>query len=320
MKTKLIFLVFLLFTILNIKSQCTPTITSARLGQKYPGTILFCDTEDEVLSTVQGYGNYQWYKQEWTWQTPNNNPWIAIPGATSQQLTISGNDQLNYFKVKVTDGDCIAESPAVFADGFVYGLPAMMTTYTPGTYQDNGGIVNVCNGASVQFDNIFPGVYGKHTWFRCVPGSNPPVPGDPCIIPGVVGATYVATSSGKYGFYACTEYCPDQCQMLDPFAFVEVNFGNWEFCSNLGTGEVKNKDNSLKIYPNPTAQHLYIGKESDKIYKEVIIIDMSGKLVLKKSDHRYNQAIDVSGLVPGNYIIVSKISDGKEYKNKFIKK
>ncbi|PTT39850.1 secretion protein [Chryseobacterium sp. HMWF028] len=320
MKTKLIFLVFLLFTILNIKAQCTPTITSARLGQKYPGTILFCDTEDEVLSTVQAYGSYQWYKQEWTWQTPNNNPWIAIPGATSQQLTITGNDQLNYFKVKVTDGDCTAESTAVFADGFVYGLPAMMATYTPGTYQDNGGIVNVCNGASVQFDNIFPVVYDKHTWFRCVPSSNPPVIGDPCIIPGVIGDTYVATSSGKYGFYACTEYCPDQCQMLDPFSFVELNFGNWEFCSNLGTGEVKSKDSSLKIYPNPTAQHLYIGKDSDKIYKEVIIIDMSGKLVLKKNDHRYNQAIDVGGLIPGSYIIVCKSADGTEYKNRFIKK
>jgi len=281
---------------------------------------LFCDVEDEIISTTQTYGSYQWYKQEWTWQTPNNNPWVAIQGATSQQLTVSGNDQLNYFKVVVTDGDCTAESPAVFADGFVYGLPAMMTTYTPGTYQENMGIVNVCNGASVQFDNIFPVVYGKHTWFRCVPSSNPALPGDPCIIPGVIGDTYVATSSGKYGFYACTEYCPDQCQMLDPFAFVEVNFGNWDFCTNLGTGEVKTKDNNLKIYPNPTAQHLYIGKESDKIYKEVTIIDMSGKLVLKKNDHRYNQAIDVSQLVPGNYIIVSKSADGKEYKNRFIKK
>jgi hypothetical protein len=320
MKTKLIFLVVLLFSVLNIKAQCTPTITSARLGQKYPGTILFCDTEDEILSTTQTYASYQWYKQEWTWQTPNNNPWVAIPGATSQQLTISGNDQLNYFKVVVSQGDCTAESPTAFADGFVYGLPAMMTTYTPGTYEENMGTVKVCNGASVQFDNIFPLVYGKHTWFKCVPSSNPPVAGDPCIIAGVVGDTYVATGSGKYGFYACTEYCPDQCKMLDPFAFVEVTFGDWEFCSNLGTGETKSKDNNLKIYPNPTAQHLYIGKESDKMYKEIMIIDMSGKLVLKKNDHRYNQPIDVSGLVPGNYIIVSRSTDGTEYKNRFIKK
>jgi hypothetical protein len=47
---------------------------------------------------------------------------------------------------------------------------------------------------------------------------------------------------------------------------------------------------------------------------------MSGKLIMKKNDHKYKQAIDVSHLVPGNYIIVSKSDDGTEYKNRFIKK
>ncbi|MCQ9635141.1 T9SS type A sorting domain-containing protein [Chryseobacterium sp. WG23] len=320
MKTRLIFLTFLVFSVLSIKAQCNPTITSPRLGVQFPDKILFCNVEDEILST-QAFGSYQWYKQEWTWQTPNNNPWVAIPGATSQQLTINGNDQLFYFKVAVTQGDCTAESPAIMADGFVYGLPAMMSTYTPGTYEEvDLGVVNVCNGASVKFDDIFPVVYGNHTWFKCVPGSNPPVPGDPCIIAGANGDSLTATETGKYGFYACTEYCPDQCEMLDPFSFVQLNFGNWDFCENLGTGETKQKDNNLKIYPNPTAQFLYIGKESDKGYKEVTIIDMSGKLVLQKNDHKYNQAIDVSHLVPGSYIIVSKASNGNIYKNKFIKK
>ncbi|MCJ7934111.1 MAG: T9SS type A sorting domain-containing protein [Chryseobacterium sp.] len=320
MKAKLIFFTFLFFSMLNIKAQCNPTITSPRLGLKYPDKILFCDTEDEILST-QAFGSYQWYKQQWTWQTPNNNPWELIPGATSQQLTINGNDQLYYFKVAVALGDCTAESPAIMADGFVYGLPAMMSTYTPGTYEQvGGGEVNVCNGASVQFDDIFPLVYGTHTWLKCVPATNPPSAGDPCIIPGASGDSYIATESGEYGFYACTEYCPDQCHLLAPFAFVKLNFGNWDFCENLGTGEAKLKDNNLKIYPNPTAQFLYIGRESDKVYKEVSIIDMSGKLVLQKSDHQYNQAIDISRLVPGNYIIISKGSDGSVYRNKMIKK
>ncbi|MFZ4930519.1 T9SS type A sorting domain-containing protein [Chryseobacterium sp. Mn2064] len=320
MKTKLILLAFVLFSFLNIKAQCTPTITSPRLGVKSPGTILFCDTENEILSTTQTYGSYQWYKQEWTWQSPNTNPWMAIPGATSQQLTVNGSEQLNYFKVIVTDGDCTAESPAVFADGFVYGLPAMISTFTPGTYeQTDTGAVNVCNGASVKLENIFPVLYGKHTWFRCLPSSNPPAVNDPCIIPGISGPTYNAVDSGTYGFYACTEYCPDQCQMLDSFAFLELNFGDWPFCNNLGTGEVKAKDNQLKVYPNPTAQLLYIGKESEK-YKEIKIIDMSGKLVMTKSNHQYNQSIDVSHLVPGNYIIISQSTSGVEYRNKFIKK
>jgi hypothetical protein len=56
---------------------------------------------------------------------------IIILGLLSREphhsSTINGGDQLNYFKVAVVEGDC-TESPAVFADGFVYGLPAMMST------------------------------------------------------------------------------------------------------------------------------------------------------------------------------------------------
>ncbi|MBV8326988.1 T9SS type A sorting domain-containing protein [Chryseobacterium sp.] len=320
MKTKLIFFAFLL-GILSIKAQCNPSITSPRLGVKFPDKILFCNTETEVLST-QSFGSYQWYKQEWTWQTPNNNPWIAIPGATSQQLTIDGsNDQLYYFKVAVALGDCTAESPAIMADGFAYGLPSMISTFTPGTYEQvDGGEFNICTGASVKFEDTFPLVYGVHTWYKCFPGNIPPVTGDACIISGATGDSYTATESGEYGFYACTEYCPDQCEFLGTNSFIKLNFGNWEFCGELGTGETKAKDNNLKIYPNPTTQFLYIGKESDKIYPEVSVIDMSGKIVLQKKDHQYSQAIDVSRLVPGNYLIVSKSADGKVYKNKFIKK
>ena len=319
MKTKLIFLTFLLFSFLNIKAQCNPTITSPRLGAIFSEKILFCEGEDEVLST-QAFSTYQWYKQEWTWQTPNNNPWVAIPGATSQQLTINGGDQLFYFKVKVTDGDCAAESPAVMADGYMYGLPAMISTFIPGTYEiTDTGEANICEGASVTFENVFPVVYGTHIWFKCVPTTSAPFTGDSCVIPGATGDTYKAEKSGKYGFYACTEYCPNQCQMLDPFSFVQLNFGNWPFCGDLGTGETKLKSNTLNIYPNPTAQFLYIGKESE-VYKEITIIDMSGKLVLKKNDHQYKQPVDVSHLVPGNYIIVSKSKNGEVYRNKFIKK
>lgn len=320
MKPKLIFLAVLFMAFLNVKAQCNPTITSPRLGVQFADKIVFCNSETETLST-QTFGSYQWYKQEWTWQTPNTNPWVAVQGATSQTLTINGtDDQLYYFKVAVTQGDCIAESPAVMTDGFAYALPAMISTMTPGTFEVVGqGELNVCNGASVKFDDAFPVLYGKHVWYRCAPNSPPPSPGDPCVISGVTGDTYIATQSGEYGFYACTEYCPDQCEFLGTGNFVKVNFGDWAFC-NLGTDETKPKDNSLKIYPNPTAQFLYIGKESDKVYKEISIIDMSGKRALQKSNHRFNEPLDVSALVPGNYIIVSTDSEGNTYKNKFIKK
>lgn len=107
--------------------------------------------------------------------------------------------------------------------------------------------------------------------------------------------------------------------MLAAFAFIKLNFGAYSFC-NLGTGETKVKENNLSIYPNPATQLLYIGKESDKRYSEISIIDMSGKLILQRKDHHAGKAIDVSSLVSGTYIIVSKSLDGKIYKNKLIKK
>jgi uncharacterized protein YaiE (UPF0345 family) len=96
-----------LFLFFNVKSQqCTPTITSPRLGVLFQDKVVFCTTETETLSTTQTYGSYQWYKQMWDWQTPNPNPWIAIPGATSQSLIINGStDMLYYFKVQVTGND-----------------------------------------------------------------------------------------------------------------------------------------------------------------------------------------------------------------------
>ncbi|KMQ69841.1 secretion protein [Chryseobacterium sp. FH2] len=322
MRVKLIFLACYLFlNILNINAQCTPTITSPRLGVMFQDKVVFCTTETEILSVTQTYDTYQWYKQEWDWQSPNNNPWVAIPNATSQTLTINGaDDMLYYFKVAVTQGGCSAESPAIMSDGYAYGLPFMMADFIPGTYQEiQPGEYNVCSGATVQLDNGFPLVYGTHTWFKCIPSSNPPSPTDPCIIPGATGDTFVAHDSGEYGFYACTEYCPDMCEMLSDAAFIKLNFGEWGFCS-LGTGETKPKQNNLSIYPNPTTQFLYIGKESDKSYADISIIDMSGKIALQKQNHKYTEAIDVSKLVPGTYFIISKNAEGKVYKNKFIKK
>lgn len=321
MKTKLIFLAFLVLNFLNLKAQCNPTVTSPRLEAMFQGSVVFCNSENETLSVTQTFQSYQWYKQEWDWQTPNPNPWVAIPGATSQTLTINGTtDMLHYFKVEVSDGnDCVAESTPILADGYAYGVPYLMANFTPGTYEEVNGIYNVCAGASVELINGFSGVYGNHTWFKCLPSNNPPLPNDPCAINGPTGSSYVATGSGEYGFYACTQYCPDQCELLNPIAFMTLNFGEFSFC-NLSTGETKTKENDLSIYPNPATQLLFIGKESDKKYSEISIIDMSGKLILQKKDHQAGKAIDVSALVPGAYLIVSKSIEGKVYKNKLIKK
>jgi hypothetical protein len=252
--------------------------------------------------------------------TPNPNPWIAIQGANSQTLTINGTDDLlYYFKVVVVQGACSAESQVILADGYNFGLPYLIANFEPGTFQSLGNNnFNVCNGASVVLENGFDQVYGLHTWYKCIPVGIPPVPGDPCIIPNENGDTYTATTTGFYGFWACTSYCPDICLFLGLPSFLQLNFGDWSFCS-LGT-EDPIKSNEVLLYPNPTIQLLYLGKPNDEYNADILITDMMGKEVLTIKNYDYAQPIDVSHLLTGTYLMILKSNSGKMLRNKFIKK
>ncbi|WP_396175061.1 T9SS type A sorting domain-containing protein [Flavobacterium sp.] len=318
-----IFLTF--FMGVNIlHSQCSfdPTITSPRLNTSTnPIRIAFCDNNDTETLSTQVYSSYQWYRKQWSSAIPNTNPWLPIAGATNQTYTITQqNDELYYFKVEVTQDGCTEQSPEILADGFAYGLPYIIATFQPGTFQFIGsGTYNVCQGASVSLENGFDLLYGFHTWYNCTPSGLPPVPSDPCIISGENSPFYTASTSGFYGFYACTIYCPTQCQFLGLGNFIQLNFGNFGFCSlSIDDGLIANEE--INVYPNPTSQFLFIGKETDGNYKNVSIYDTSGKLLLEKSDHNYKDAIDVSTLAIGNYFILSRSSTNILYRNKFIKK
>ncbi len=321
MKKNFLFTIMLLVFLTKVQA-CVPTITSPRMNVFSQNSILFCDNDDtEVLST-QVCDSYQWYKQQWAALppgVPNTNPWIPINGANAQTLTINGTDDLlYYFKVVVVQGACSAESQAILADGYAFGLPIMIANFEPGTAQYLGNqTYNVCNGASVVLENGFDQVYGLHTWYKCIPIDIPPVQGDPCIIPNENGDTYTATTTGFYGFWACTSYCPDICLFLGLPAFIQLNFGEWSFCS-LSNPEFGS--NNIKLYPNPTTQILFVGNQSDNQKTLLKIIDMSGKVVFLKSEYHYGEPIDLSMLETGNYLLVSETVDGKIFRNKFVKK
>lgn len=321
---KTILLTFVLFVItLTIKAQpCfNPSINSPRLNVFAQNSILFCDNNDtEVLST-QVYDSYQWYRQEW-WAGPgpNPNPWVAINGASSQTYTINGtDDMLYYFKVIVTLDTCTEETPAILADGYAFGLPYLVANFQNGTYESLGnGVYNVCNGASVLLENGFDQVYGLHTWYKCIPSNIPPVPGDTCIIPGATGDTYTATSSGFYGFWACTEYCPNICLFLGLPSFIQLNFGNWGFCFTGTEDQIENS--SLSIYPNPTTSYLFLAKDKDASFAHVRIIDMSGRVALEVEKYDFVEPINVSKLSQGSYTIISRADSGRILRNKLVVK
>jgi hypothetical protein len=319
--------VVIAFTSWHLHAQpCfSPTITSPRLGyfNNGPNKVAFCDNNDTEILSTQSYDTYQWYRQEWAAVppgTPNPNPWIAIQGANSQTYTINGtDDMLYYFKVAASLDSCTEESPAILADGYAFGLPYLIATFQPGTYQFIGnGTYNVCNGASVLLENGFDQVYGLHTWYKCMPSAIPPIPGDPCIIQGATGDTITVTESGFYGFYCCTDYCPHICLFLDVPNFITLQFGNFSFCT-LGIDE-PTTSNNLLLYPNPTIQLLYLGKPNDEYNADILITDMMGKEVITIENYDYAQPIDVSNLPSGSYIIISKSGSGRIASNKFIKK
>jgi hypothetical protein len=298
----------------NLKAQCTfdPTIT---------GNVLLCDENDPLTLSTQTYDSYQWYRREWYWNpsVPNPNPWIAVPGATNQNFTTNGfSDFLFEFKVAATLDGCTEDSPLELIDGYAYGLPYMISNFEPNTYEQiDFAEYNICNGASVTFENGYT-AYGYHTWYNCLPSAIPPIPSDPCIISGVNGLSYTATTDGTYGFYACTVYCPTRCEFLGDPWFIKLNFGDFSFCS-LGTNNPENNSLNVSIYPNPTAQFINIGKIPNSNKGDFSIINSNGKLIKQVNSYNIETPIDVSDLATGTYFLQLK-TDNKIYRNKFIKK
>lgn len=296
----------------NTNAQCSfdPTIT---------GNDLVCHEDDPVTLSTQVYDSYQWYRRQWHWTTPNPYPWVPVSGATNQTFTTNGAaDFLYEFKVAATLGGCTEESPLVLIDGYTYGLPYMISTFEPGTFEQiDAAEYNICNGSSVLFENGFT-AYGYHTWYKCMPSVLPPDPSDGCIISGQNGLSYTAIGDGNYGFYACTSYCPDLCEFLGEFGFIKLNFGNFSFCG-LGVDETNNNQLNISVFPNPSTQFLHIGRITDVDKGDFSIMDMNGKLIKQMSNFSLSSPIDVSDLSTGTYLLVLK-TDGKMFRNKFIKK
>jgi Secretion system C-terminal sorting domain len=325
MKTKLytikmLTIVAFLLTAYNLNAQCDfdPTIT---------GNALLCSESDAITLSTQTYDSYQWYRREWYWDpsVPNPNPWFAVAGATNQSITVNtgGVDFLFEFKVAATLGGCSEDSPVALIDGFAYGLPVMISTFQPGTYEQqldvDGNFIgmNICNGASVLFENPLT-VYSYHTWYRCVPSALPPVTSDPCIISGVNGLSYTATTTGNYGFYACTGYCPNNCEFLGDGSFMPLTFGDFSFCS-LGIHDPQNNQLNINVYPNPTTQFINIGKIPNIDKGDFSIVDTNGRKIKEVNNFTLQTPIDVNDLASGTYLLVLK-ADNKIYRNKFIKK
>lgn len=100
------------------------------------------------------------------------------------------------------------------------------------------------------------------------------------------------------------------------FSYGEVEDYNVNIVPSLGTSEVSNANDGIKIYPNPVSDVLNITKVSDKA--EFSIHNATGQLV--DTGIVKNGKIDVTSLIKGVYVITIKDGNRENFTSKFIKK
>ena len=74
---------------------------------------------------------------------------------------------------------------------------------------------------------------------------------------------------------------------------------------------------SLKLYPNPVREQLYIQVESGHPITELAVYALDGKRLIQQSGS--TNSIDLNRLTKGMYILVASFSDGTMVREKFIK-
>jgi hypothetical protein len=76
---------------------------------------------------------------------------------------------------------------------------------------------------------------------------------------------------------------------------------------------------AIKVYPNPTTQYLF-AEQQDNHQMEIRLIDLGGRTLLTRKTNS-KEAIDVSGLITGIYVIeIRDTETNKKNTYKIIKK
>lgn len=119
--------------------------------------------------------------------------------------------------------------------------------------------------------------------------------------------TFTPSATGVY-------YMGFNCYSVADQFFLQVDDIN-VIASQLSTSEVMNRNNAVKIYPNPFVDMIHINKVED--VRSVSVTDISGKLlktVDKPSSELYLKELD-----PGLYMLKLEMKDGSQKVIKIIK-
>ncbi len=90
----------------------------------------------------------------------------------------------------------------------------------------------------------------------------------------------------------------------------------WEAPIYLSLWDINDKDNSLRIYPNPSSGYVRLEFENIESIKNIKVLDINGKVVLEKNGYN-NRMIELEGLESGVFFV--KVLSGKNvHISKFI--
>ena len=93
-----------------------------------------------------------------------------------------------------------------------------------------------------------------------------------------------------------------------------IDLGAYEYISTLSVDDVSLNTNSVRLYPNPVSDRLFV--KSDNTIDLITIYNVNGQII-KQTEAFYN-GLDVSGLNAGLYFINIKSDNGETIK-KFMK-
>ena len=111
----------------------------------------------------------------------------------------------------------------------------------------------------------------------------------------------IISTVGVYSF-ALQVYCPNKAMGMFLTAYDQLYITTIDI-SITGIQDIDL--NEYSIFPNPFNEKLFITSNSKKTY-EVILTDLTGKVLMVKEMTENNSIIDTHDLISGNYLLIIK--------------
>ena len=239
--------------------------------------------------------------------TMPNGSVVTTAGTYYDTISSSAScDSLNSYVVTITSStiqNVVSDSGCV-----TYTTPLGNVISTSGTYYDTVASSLGCDSL-IQYDIVISGAvndsvyrvggrmtafdtWAGHQWVRCDSNYKP-----------IVGATsywFLATLPGDYACIVTRGSCVDTSD-----------------CININpAGIEENKLNKFSVYPNPSSDIINIKSKDNLFIEELTILDVSGKVILKKNK---SSIVNIENFDSGVYLLKLKTSNGIST-IKFIKK